>query len=129
MTGGLTRIACVEDEQDIQVVLRIALETIGGYEPVMYSSGAEALHDIASHPPDLILLDVMMPGMDGREVLVRLKHDEASAGIPVVFLTAKAREFEIAEYIAAGAVAVITKPFDPVTLAARVEAIWGTLHA
>jgi two-component system OmpR family response regulator len=121
---NLVRILYVEDEPDIQTVAKLALEMVGGYQVMICSSGQEALANVSSFAPDLILLDVMMPGMDGPTTLQSLRANPASAIIPVIFLTAKVQPPEVAEYQALGALNVIAKPFDPMTLADQVRQIW-----
>jgi two-component system OmpR family response regulator len=128
----LKRVLFVEDDPDIQTVARMALETVGGFTVLGCSSGTEALERVEAFAPDLILLDVIMPGMDGLETLRLLRLLPGSAGIaavPVVFMTAKVQAQEIAEYRAAGAVDVIAKPFDPMTLPATVRSIWRRLQS
>lgn len=117
----LERILCVEDEPDIQAVARLALEIVGGFQVMICAGGEEALERVRAFAPDLILLDVMMPGMDGPATLRRLRADPATSAIPVVFLTAKMQASEIAHYRALGALDVIGKPFDPMVLAARLR--------
>lgn len=123
----LRRILCVEDEPDIQTVAQLALEVVGGYEVQVCSSGAEAIAQAPAFGPDLILLDVMMPGMDGPTTLEGLRGQEATARTPVVFMTAKVQSQELAHYRSLGAADVIAKPFDPMTLSARVKEIWEAL--
>ena len=124
----LDRILYVEDEPDIQAVAKIALEMVGGFKVLVCGSGAEALQQVKDFAPDLILLDVMMPGMDGPTTLHKLRSDPACAGIPVIFLTAKVQPSEVQQYQALGALSVIAKPFDPMTLAAQVRQIWKGGH-
>ncbi len=124
----LEKILCVEDEPDIQAVARVALELLGGFQVRICANGQEALTTVPAFAPDLILLDVMMPGMDGPTTLARLRADPASAGIPVVFLTAKVQPDEVRHYQVLGALDVIAKPFDPMTLAAQVRRIWSAAH-
>jgi CheY-like chemotaxis protein len=124
----LQRILCVEDEPDIQAVARIALETVGGFTVQVCASGREALTAATSFKPDLILLDVMMPGMDGPGTLAALRNDALTAEVPVVFLTAKVQPQEVDQLRGLGAVDVIAKPFDPMTLAEQVHAIWRRIH-
>ena len=129
MTNGtLSRIMMVEDEQDIQVVARVALETVGGLSVEMCSSGREALDRVASIRPELILLDVMMPGMDGPTTLKELRGREDTKGIPIIFMTAKVQPQEVANFRMIGALGVIAKPFDPMILAATVRSIWEKEH-
>jgi CheY-like chemotaxis protein len=119
----LSRILMVEDEPDIQAVAQIALETVGGFQVEMCSSGKEALDRVLGCAPDLILMDVMMPGLDGPSTLQTLRADPATAGFPVIFMTAKVQSHEIARFIDLGALGVIAKPFDPMTLAAQLRSV------
>ena len=125
---NLQRILYVEDEPDIQAVAKLALEMIGGYQVMICSGGQEALDKAGAFAPDLILLDVMMPGMDGPGTLQKLRANPATAAIPVIFLTAKVQSSEVAQYQALGALNVIAKPFDPMTLAEQVAACWNCRH-
>ena len=124
----LKRILYVEDEPDIQAVAKLALEMVGGFEVMICGSGAQALQKVGGYAPDLILLDVMMPGMDGPTTLQNLRADSATAAIPVIFLTAKVQPAEVAQYQALGALDVIAKPFDPMALAGQVRALWERHH-
>lgn len=124
MTEKLTRVLYVEDEPDIQTVARLALESLGGYAVEVCSSGGEALQRAPQFNPQLILLDVMMPGMDGPATLKVFRTMPQFAATPVVFMTAKVQANEIASYRQMGALGVIPKPFDPMTLAAQVGQIW-----
>lgn len=120
----LQRILCVEDEPDIQAVARMALELVGGFEVRVCGSGDEALREVRSFAPDLVLLDVMMPGRDGPSTLRALHDLPGLAALPVVFMTAKVQPSEVAQYRALGALDVIAKPFDPMTLSDQVRKIW-----
>lgn len=124
MTQELTRILYVEDDPDIQAIAMMVLETIHGFVMESCSSGAEALAKAVIFAPDLILLDVMMPGMDGPETLKGLRTFPELAATPVVFMTAKVQPQEVEGYLNLGAVGVIAKPFDPMTLAQELRAIW-----
>ncbi|MFP5505910.1 MAG: response regulator [Gammaproteobacteria bacterium] len=128
MTQTLERILYVEDEPDIQAVARLALEQLGGFTVELCSSGAEALEKVPLFKPDLILLDVMMPGMDGPSTLQALRGLPEAQARPVVFMTAKVQPQEIEHYKQLGAVDVIPKPFDPMALADKVRAIWERQH-
>ncbi len=125
----LSRILFVEDDPDIQTVARMALEAVGGFRVMPCSSGAEALERVAAFAPDLILLDVMMPGMDGLATLEALRRLPEAAAIPVIFMTAKVQAQEVARYREVGAVDVIAKPFDPMTLPSTVRAIWSRVRS
>lgn len=124
----LQHILYVEDEPDIQAVARIALEMVGGFQVRVCSSGEEALREAQAFAPDLVLLDVMMPGMDGPGTFKALRALPPLAGVPVIFMTAKVQPQEVQYYKALGALAVIPKPFDPMTLAAQVRSLWEDHH-
>jgi two-component system OmpR family response regulator len=128
MADKLTRILYVEDEPDIQMVARLALEALGGFTVEICSSGDEALQRAPGFNPQLFLLDVMMPGMDGPNTLKMLRATAQFANTPVIFMTAKVQPGEVAGYKELGAVDVIPKPFDPMTLASRVKDIWERCH-
>ena len=124
------RVLYVEDEPDIQTIARLALETIGRFTVEMCSSGEAAL--VAAHAAaqagstfDLVLLDVMMPGIDGPTTLQRLREVPGFEQVPVVFMTAKVQPDEIKRWRELGAVDVFEKPFDPMSLAARVGEVLG----
>lgn len=121
----LEKILYVEDEPDIQAVAQIALESVGGFQVHLCSSGEQALEDIQGVAPDLLLLDVMMPGMDGPTTLSRIRELPGCADIPVIFMTAKVQPDEVEGFRALGAIDVIPKPFDPMTLADNVREIWA----
>ena len=124
--SALPRILYVEDEPDIQAVARMALEMVGGFEVKVCSSGEEAVREAEDFAPDMILLDVMMPGMDGPSTLEALRQKPSLVDTPVAFMTAKVQPSEVAHYKSLGAREVIAKPFDPMTLASQVQAIWGS---
>jgi CheY-like chemotaxis protein len=120
----LNRILYVEDEPDIRAVAKIALETVGGLTVRMCGSGEEALNCAMEFSPDLLLLDVMMPGMDGPTTLQELRRIPQLASTPAIFMTAKVQPQEIEQFKAMGALDVIAKPFDPMTLADDIKLIW-----
>lgn len=124
MAVALSRILYVEDEPDIQAVAKLALEAIGGFTVEICSSGQEALDRAPAWAPQLILLDVMMPGMDGPTTMRKLRELPGLEAVPVIFMTAKVQPPEVLEYKAMGALDVIPKPFDPMMLAATVSGIW-----
>jgi CheY-like chemotaxis protein len=115
------RILHVDDELDIRDVVKISLSLDPEFETRSCASGAEALAVAEEWPPDVIVLDVMMPGMDGPATLARLRESKQTVNIPVVFMTARAQSTEIAYFRSLGAAGVISKPFDPMTLAASVR--------
>lgn len=113
----------VDDEEDVRYVARVSLGSVGGMTVIEARDGKEALARARSERPDVILLDVMMPGMNGPETLASLRACEETAHIPVVFLTAKGLAAQVEELASLGADGMILKPFDPLTLAAEVRAI------
>jgi two-component system OmpR family response regulator len=120
----LKRVLYVEDEPDIRVVAKLALERVGGFTVKICSSGEEALREVEAFAPQMILLDVMMPIMDGPGTLKALRERSAVAAVPVAFMTAKVQPQEVARYLGLGALGVIAKPFDPMTLASDVRRLW-----
>ena len=125
MTAPLDKILYVEDDPDIQAIAVMVLDAISGFNLEPCSSGTEALRKAVAFNPDLILLDVMMPGMDGPETLHALRKLPELANTPVVFMTAKVQPQEVQGYLELGAVGVIAKPFDPMTLADQLREIWA----
>jgi two-component system OmpR family response regulator len=117
------RVLYIEDEADLQWLVKHILESVGGFEVLVCGSGAEGLRRVQAFAPDLILLDVMMPEMDGFSVLRALRARPDSAAVPVVFLTARTQESD--EYWQSGADGVIAKPFEPHDLVERVRAYTG----
>ncbi len=115
------RILHVDDESDIRDIVDLSLGLNPDFRVRACSSGAEAIKAAAEWSPYLILLDVMMPGMDGPATLVQLRKNPRTSVIPVVFMTARAQAREIDQFLALGAQGVISKPFDPMTLATEVE--------
>jgi two-component system OmpR family response regulator len=125
MDGVLRKVLYVEDDADIRTIASLALETVGGLTLQACASGAEALAQAAAFAPDLLLLDVMMPCMDGPTTLSRLRELPVTRDVPVIFMTAKVQASEVQHYKSLGALGVISKPFDPMTLAKEVQALWG----
>ena len=115
----------IDDEDDIRLVGRMSLEKVGGWDVLDASSGAEGIELAASRAPDAILLDSMMPGMDGPSTIQKLKADERTSGIPVLFLTAKLQPADRERYVELGAEGVLAKPFDPMSLPKDVAAALG----
>ncbi|MBU2884483.1 response regulator [Gilvimarinus agarilyticus] len=122
---SLNTILYVEDEPDIRTIAQLALETVGGFTLISCASGSEAVAYAQHTTPDLILLDVMMPEMDGPETLRLLRERPNMADVPAIFMTAKVQPSEVAEYLSIGAVDVIAKPFDPLMLAEQINSIWS----
>jgi CheY-like chemotaxis protein len=126
------RILLVDDEPDIREVVDVSLGLDPEFKTRACASGADALAMAAEWLPSLILLDVMMPLMDGPTTLANLRKNPRTAHIPVLFLTARTQSGEIAHYISLGAQGVLSKPFDPMTLAASVRShlpVWANHHA
>jgi two-component system, OmpR family, response regulator len=125
----LKKILHVEDEPDIRAIARMALEKLGGFTLLQCAGGGEALAAAPGFGPDLILLDVMMPQMDGGATLEALRKLPSAAAIPVIFMTAKVRREERDALMKLGAIGVIAKPFNPMTLAAEVRRLWDQRSA
>jgi CheY-like chemotaxis protein len=121
----LESVLLVEDEPDIQLVARLALENVGGFKVDVCSSGLEAVGEVERLRPDLVLLDVLMPDQDGPTTLKELRNHPYLHGTPVIFLTAKVQAHEVENYKELGAIDVIPKPFDPMSLAQTVRTIWN----
>lgn len=124
-SGTLQNILYVEDEPSIQAVAQIALESVGGFNLKICSSGKEALETAVAFKPDLLLLDVMMPDMDGPATLAALRKLPELTNTPAMFMTAKVQPDEIAHYKSLGALDVIAKPFDPMTVSDLIKSIWA----
>ncbi len=116
------RILVIDDEERIQEVIQISLEILNGWEVLTASSGREGLLQAQNQKPDAILLDVSMPQMDGFATLEKLRSNPATQAIPVIFLTAKVQLADRQQFAKLGMAGVITKPFDPLTLAEQVTA-------
>ena len=120
----LKTVLYVDDEPDIREVVQMSLSLVEGLDVQVCESGERALQLLPQIKPDLVLLDVMMPGMDGPSTLQKMRTIPALAKIPVVFMTAKAMPQEVARFRELGAVSVIAKPFDPIQLGNQVIAVW-----
>jgi CheY-like chemotaxis protein len=118
----MSRILYIDDEPDIREVAQMSLELAAGFDVRTAASGEEGLREAAAWQPDLILLDVMMPGMDGPTVLKKLQENPQTAAIPVVFITARTQAQEVAALESLGARGVIAKPFDPMGLGDQAHA-------
>jgi CheY-like chemotaxis protein len=119
------QVLMIDDEIDIQTVARIGLTMVSGWQVLTASSGEEGIAQAKQHRPDAILLDVMMPDMDGFATLSALKADPDTQAIPIVFLTAKAKAIDRKKFYEIGAQGVINKPFDPTTLASQIAGFLG----
>lgn len=128
MTTTLEHVLCIDDEEDILEVARMCLETVAGFRVSCLGSGAQAIEKAAGLSPDFVLLDVMMPGMDGPSTLRKLQEQPFIRTIPVAFMTARVQPSEIQEYLAMGAAGIIPKPFDPMALSDQITDIWNRFH-
>lgn len=129
MTHPLKHVLCIDDEKDILEVAQMCLETVAGFTVTTLDSGKKAVAEAASIKPDFILLDVMMPEMDGPTTLKALRQIQALDQVPIVFMTARVQPAEVEQYLEMGASGVIPKPFDPMTLSEQVTAIHEKFHA
>ena len=119
------RILIIDDEDDIREVAALSLETVAGWEVMVANSGAQGLARASQYQPDAILLDVMMPGMDGPTTFRELRKNPTTAHIPVLLLTAKVQATDQRRFADLGVEAVLVKPFDPLTLSEQVKSILG----
>jgi len=119
------KILIIDDEDDIREVAALSLESVAGWEVVMASSGAQGVARAAEHHPDAILLDVMMPGMDGPATFRELRKNPATAMIPVLLLTAKVQGTDQRRFADLGVEAILFKPFDPMTLSSQIASALG----
>jgi CheY-like chemotaxis protein len=117
------KVLIVDDDEDIRLVSEVAVRRIGKWDVVVAATGEEALERARTEQPDVILLDVMMPRLNGPATLALLRQEPTTASIPVIFLTAKVQKHEVDRYMALGATGVIRKPFDVMTLADEVRRI------
>jgi CheY-like chemotaxis protein len=127
--GGISavprKILIIDDEDDIREVAALSLETVAGWEVIKASSGAQGVARAAEHRPDAILLDVMMPGMDGPATFRELRRNPDTAGIPVLLLTAKVQGNDQRRFADLGVEAVLFKPFDPLMLPSQISDALG----
>lgn len=124
VNDALQRILYVEDDADIRKIVSMSLEMVGDYTVAACGSCADALDVIDDFDPDLLLLDVMMPDVDGPTTLSRLRRRASAADAPAVFITAKVQAVDMAHYKRLGVCDVIVKPFDPLVLSDRIGQIW-----
>jgi len=115
----------IDDEDDIREVAALSLETVAGWDVLTANSGAQGLARAIEHQPDAILLDVMMPGMDGPTTFRELRKNPATAKIPVVLLTAKVQSNDQRRFADLGVEAILLKPFDPLTLSTQIATALG----
>lgn len=119
------RVLVIDDEDDTREVAKISLEMVGGWEVFSACSGAEGLALAESRQPDAILLDVMMPGMDGPTTFELLRRQPATRDIPVIMLTAKVQATDRISFLELGVTGVIAKPFDPLSLPKEISEVLG----
>ncbi len=122
----LSKILYVEDDLDIQTVAKMAMEMVGGFVLEVCGDGYEALHKAEAFQPDLLLLDMMMPGMTGIHTLEQIRARPSLHQVPAIFMTAKIQNHEIETYKRQGVLGVIAKPFDPMVLSNDINRIWQT---
>ena len=121
--GGRQRVVLIaEDDRDIRELVTVKLEA-AGYQVVGVDDGMHALREIRERRPDLALLDVMMPGISGLDIIATLRRDPNTATVPVILMSAKSQEFDVQSGLAQGAIDYIIKPFSPRELVSRVEAV------
>ena len=120
----LKKIMLVEDDPDIQLITRLSLEVGGGYEVRVCASGADAVQSAAAFMPDMVLLDVMMPGMDGLATMEALRELPILAATPMVFFTANTQDQVRQDLLRRGALGVIVKPIEPNALVEQIRALW-----
>jgi CheY-like chemotaxis protein len=116
---NIKRVLLVDDDPNIRKLARMSLERVGKWEVEVAESGAEAIEIVGKYQPDLVVLDVMMPGLDGKTTLERMRQGGLDA--PVILMTAKVQPEEIEEYLKLGALGVIMKPFDPMRLPSEIN--------
>lgn len=122
----LKKIMYVEDDPAIQQIVSFCLEDMGGYELKICSIGREALQEAGNFKPDLILMDMRLPGLSGPDTIKKLREMEEFKDLPVIFISAQDDGNELAKYSDLGALGVIKKPFDPITLCQTIEALYNT---
>ena len=126
MDTRLSRILLVEDEPDIRVIATRSLEILGGYQIKPCINGIDAIEKAKKFAPELILMDVLMPEKDGPSTMIELRQISNLKSIPVIFMTARAQRQDIEQYLKIGAIGVIPKPFDPMTLHEQVQCVLNT---
>ena len=124
MAGGLSKILYVEDDPTIAELAGMVLTTFGGFDVRHCASGIEAISVFPEFAPQMLLLDVMMPEMDGPQTLLNIRSMPGGTAVPAVFMTARVQVHERESYMQLGAVGVIPKPFDPMTLSDQIAEMW-----
>lgn len=121
---SLKRIIYIDDDIDLQYIVRLGLEIKGGFTVKNCDSGEQAAKEIKMFQPDLVLLDMVLPGMSGIQLLEKLRNFPEIPRVPVIFLTAKMNPNQLAEYRELGVIGVINKPLNPLNLVHQVREIW-----
>ena len=116
MTKQIEKVLLVDDDQNIRLVAQMALEGLTNWKVLLAASGSEALQVALLEKPDLIILDMMMPNMDGPTTFAKLLEQGSLSQVPVIFMTAKVQTHEVENHLKLGAAGVIAKPFDPMLL-------------
>ena len=129
MTPDVLNVLCIDDDPDVILVVQLCMESEGRFNVTTANGGKEALKILENTKPSAILLDVMMPEMDGFSTLKALRQNRSLDDVPVIFMTARAISHEMDEYLALGANGALPKPFDPMTLSAQVLELWEKFHA
>ena len=119
------KILIIDDEEDIREVAALSLETVAGWNVITANSGAQGLARAIEHQPEAVLLDVMMPGMDGPSTVRELRKNPATASIPILLLTAKVQASDQRRFADLGVQAILFKLFDPLTLAQQISSVLG----
>ncbi|MBP0001009.1 MAG: response regulator [Cyanobacteria bacterium SID2] len=122
---AVKRVLVVDDDDGVREIVQISLEVAAGWEVLVAASGKEAIEIAHQESLDAILLDVMMPEMDGTQTFRHLQEDPKTRQVPTIFLTAKAKAIEQEAYLALGVTGVITKPFAPMSLVEQIRAMLG----
>lgn len=126
---NINTILLVDDDQHIRRICQVCLTNIGHWQVALAESGYEGLDMARKNKPDVILLDVMMPGMDGPTTLSKLREDPDLKDVPVILMTAKVQPQEVEQYTRLGATGVISKPFDPMTLPQEIRKLVEGKHS
>ena len=127
MAKQIEKVLLVDDDQNIRIVVQMALEGLTDWKVSLAESGMEALKLARDEKPDLILLDMMMPGMDGSTTYTQLREQKDIDTVPIIFMTAKVQTHEVENHMKLGAAGVIAKPFDPMTLHKEILRILDSL--
>jgi CheY-like chemotaxis protein len=129
MKKPLRDILIVDDEADLLRLAQLCLQTLGGFQVTAAATGRQALDSARANRPDLVLLDVMMPLMDGPSTLAAFRADPLLKDVPVIFMTARVRSNEVDEYLKMGADGVIAKPYEAQDLLPQIREVWDRFHA